>query len=86
MFIYNFVFLTYNILKKNIYFIVQTETKPKSVHLWHANTFWNNRRDFRIANLDNPCLSGPIVSIGGYDNLCGNLFVLWTAEVGIYFT
>ena len=61
---------------------VQADTKPKAVHLWHATTFWHNRRDFRIANLDNPCLCGPGgLSIGGYNNLCGNLFVLWTAEV-----
>ena len=64
-------------------FIVISETKPKSVHLWHADTspFFPKRRDFRIANLDDPCLTGPIVSIGGYNNLCSNLLVVWTAEV-----
>jgi len=61
---------------------VISETKPKSVHLWHADTspFFPKRRDFRIANLDDPCLTGPIVSIGGYNNLCSNLLVVWTAE------
>ena len=60
---------------------VNAESPPKAVHLWHANTFWNNRRDFRIASLDKPCLTGPVVSIAGYDNLCSNLYVIWTAEV-----
>ena len=60
----------------NILLLVHAESKPKSVHLWHANTFWNNRRDFRIVNLDDPCLSGPVV-----DDLCTNLFAVWTAEV-----
>ena len=63
---------------------VNAESPPKAVHLWHANTFWNNRRDFRIASLDKPCLTGPVVSIAGYDNLCSNLYVIWTAEVHIF--
>jgi len=59
---------------------VNAESPPKAVHLWHANTFWNNRRDFRIASLDKPCLTGPVVSIANWDNLCSNLYVIWTAE------
>ena len=64
---------------------VNAESPPKAVHLWHANTFWNNRRDFRIASLDKPCLTGPVVSIAGYDNLCSNLYVIWTAEVHMFY-
>ena len=61
--------------------IVQAESPPTAVHVWQATTYWNNRRDFRIANLDDPCLCGiGGISIGGYDNLCANLFVFWTAQ------
>ena len=78
------IFTIFNLYHLTLCFLkVNAESPPKAVHLWHANTFWNNRRDFRIASLDKPCLTGPVVSIAGYDNLCSNLYVIWTAEVHI---
>ena len=49
-----------------------------------SNTIDIFRRDFRIANKDDPCLCGiGDLGIAGYDHLCGNLAVLWSAEVNI---
>ena len=61
--------------------IVHAETRPTSVHLWHATTCNNHRRDFRIVNLDDPCTCGiKLPDIGGFEGLCSNLLVLWTTE------
>jgi len=54
---------------------VQSETKPKSVHLWHASTCNDNRRDFRMLNNDDPCDCGFVVM-----DQCLNLRILWVAE------
>ena len=61
--------------------IVQSDTKPKAVHVWHANSCGlSARRDFRIVNLDDPCLCGFKVPD---EELCANLAVLWSAEVSL---
>ena len=60
---------------------VKSETTPTAVHMWHATTCNKHRRDFRIANLDDPCTCGIKVDVSGFGELCGNLFVLWTPEV-----
>ena len=77
--------VTWSINEDNGEIVVQTDTQPKAVHLWHANTCGlSARRDFRIANKDDPCLCGiGDLSIAGYDHLCGNLAVLWSSEVSI---
>jgi len=54
---------------------VKSEKKPKSVHLWHASTCNDKRRDFRLINIDDPCECGFIVS-----DHCVNLRILWVAE------
>jgi len=54
---------------------VQSEKKPKSVHLWHASTCNDERRDFRMLNNDDPCDCG-VVAL----NQCLNLRILWVAE------
>ena len=54
---------------------VQSEEKPKSVHLWHASTCNTDRRDFRLTNNDDPCVCG-IVAM----DRCVNLRIAWAAE------
>jgi len=57
---------------------VQADRAPLSVHLWHASTCHahaNNRKDFRLVNLDSPCTCGI-----EYDEKCVNLAVLWAAR------
>jgi PhoPQ-activated pathogenicity-related protein len=54
---------------------VHSETKPKSVHLWHASTCNTGRRDFRMLNNDDPCDCGFTVL-----DQCLNLRILWVAE------
>ena len=54
---------------------VQSEIKPKSVHLWHASTCNTARRDFRMLNNDDPCDCGVVVL-----NQCLNLAIFWVAE------
>jgi hypothetical protein len=58
---------------------IQVSEPPTAVHVWYSNTCpkeANNplpqRRDFRLANLDNPCPCGPYV-----EGTCANLGVLW---------
>ena len=51
--------------------IVHSETKPKSVHLWHASTCNDKRRDFRLLNLDDPCTCGMEVM-----DLCLNVRII----------
>lgn len=53
---------------------VHTETQPTSVHMWHSTTCNEERRDYRILNLDDPCPCGFKVENG---TLCSNLGVLW---------
>ena len=55
--------------------IVQSETMPNSVHLWHATTCTDDRRDFRMINLDSPCECGV-----AFADHCLNLGILWAAE------
>lgn len=53
----------------------KSKVKPSSVHMWHATSCkHDNRRDFRLLNLDNPCKCG--ISVSG---MCVNLEVLYTA-------
>ena len=52
--------------------IMKTDTQPSEVSVWYATTADNKRRDFRIANLDNPCYCGFEAK-----KHCINLKVLW---------
>ena len=54
---------------------VQSETKPNSVHLWHASTCNDIRRDFRMISLDDPCECGV-----PFADHCLNLRILWVNE------
>jgi len=55
--------------------VVKAMDSPISVHMWHATTCNDLRRDFRIVNLDSPCRCGIPV-----DGMCGNLRVVWTPQ------
>ena len=52
----------------NITLKIDPSTPPTEIHLWYAHTCNSKRRDFRIANLDDPCPCGVRV-----DGMCGNL-------------
>ena len=54
---------------------VQSERKPKSVHLWHASTCNDERRDFRLTNNDDPCDCGIVVQ-----DMCFNLRIGWASQ------
>merc|ERR1712013_445571 len=54
---------------------VQSEKKPKSVHLWHASTCNDERRDFRLTNNDDPCECGIVVQ-----DMCFNLRIGWASQ------
>jgi len=56
---------------------VMSEVQPVSVSVWHAITCNSERRDWRIANLDDPCTCGFVVPGEDY---CANLAVLWTKD------
>ena len=58
---------------------VRSEVRPAGVHLWHATTCDNQRRDWRIANLDDPCPCNFGLELPGED-LCPNLAVLWASD------
>jgi len=53
---------------------VQSDTVPKSVHLWRATTCNDARRDFRLVNNDDPCDCGLAVM-----DYCINLSILWSS-------
>ncbi len=46
----------------------------QSAKVWHGRSCWNDRRDFRLVNLDSPCRCG--MGNGGY---CINLESLFVA-------
>ena len=54
-----------------------SESEPVSVHMYHASTCNDQRRDFRFLNKDNPCTCG--VFIPG-EELCVNQFIFFDAE------
>ena len=58
---------------------VRSEVRPVGVHVWHASTCNPHRRDWRIANLDDPCPCNFGLEIPGED-LCPNLAVLWASD------
>ena len=45
--------------------------------MWHTFTCNNQRRDWRIVNLDDPCTCGFVVP---GEELCTNLAVLWDKD------
>jgi len=59
--------------------LVQAETDPLSVHMWHAKTCNTERRDFRLLNADEPCTCGIHIDGLPLGSSCVNLAVLWTA-------
>ena len=56
---------------------VMSEVEPVSVNVWHTFTCNGHRRDWRIANLDDPCPCGFVVP---GEELCANLEVLWNKD------
>ena len=51
----------------------------KSVHIWHATSCHDHRRDFRLVNKDSPCECGVEVDIPGViSGGCLNTRVVWT--------
>eukprot|EP00616_Rhizochromulina_sp_CCMP1243_P000825 CAMPEP_0118974190 /NCGR_PEP_ID=MMETSP1173-20130426/11118_1 /TAXON_ID=1034831 /ORGANISM="Rhizochromulina marina cf, Strain CCMP1243" /LENGTH=520 /DNA_ID=CAMNT_0006923899 /DNA_START=41 /DNA_END=1603 /DNA_ORIENTATION=+ len=55
--------------------LAEGSPKPDAVHQWSATTCNDQRRDFRLVNIDDPCTCGI-----GADGSCLNLKVLWSKE------
>ena len=56
---------------------LMSETEPVSVHVYHASTCNDKRRDFRFLNADNPCTCGVFIPS---EELCVNQFIFFDAE------
>jgi len=59
--------------------IVMADRQPLNVNLWHASTcpdHANLRKDFRLWNIDSPCVCG----VEANNGLCVNLAVTWTSR------
>jgi PhoPQ-activated pathogenicity-related protein len=54
---------------------VETNTEPQKVLLWYAKTCDDQKKDFRILNLNSPCNCG-----FEYENYCTNLKTLYKKE------